>query len=384
MSRIGLVTPRFGNDIIGGSEQLAYHIANMLSHDHEVTVMTSTAVDPFTWAPHRNAGVTEINKNLKVYYFNTLGRTASDNPDKPHDQMSMTESDTYIRNLGPQVPNLYEYLKANESNFDKVFFIPYLFSTTYIGMQQIPPHKRILIPAAHDEAFLHMSAYKVYQYAHWMPFYDDEVAMLQRYLGIPPKKDYTILTPEIWAPRHSPLDDYEKALVFVGRACRGKNVHALIQCVHELRRKYPEYSDLKLNLVGFIEPGIRKVAQYQDWIVQHGPLDNAKKTEVIRRSWALVNPSTLDSFGLVNLEAVKSGTPSIVNRECVPFRRAAEMSGHTILTFVPSDPLTLHQALRVVGDPVSRKRHTQRAQAWVCDRFTSGNMKRSLETAINT
>jgi glycosyltransferase involved in cell wall biosynthesis len=68
-----------------------------------------------------------------------------------------------------------------------------------------------------------------------------------------------------------------------------------------------------LVLVGEGPPG---VVPESPWLIKPGYLPEEDKFAVIRQSIALINPSMLESFSYVVMEAWLSGAPVLVPQEC--------------------------------------------------------------------
>ncbi len=57
--RIAFCVPRYGAEVVGGAETLCRLLAeNLAAHGTPVEVLTTCAVDHFTWADHHPEGTT--------------------------------------------------------------------------------------------------------------------------------------------------------------------------------------------------------------------------------------------------------------------------------------------------------------------------------------
>lgn len=103
--------------------------------------------------------------------------------------------------------------------------------------------------------------------------------------------------------------------IFVGRLVFYKNVEILIEAFKEVIKKIP---DAKLVIVGEgpIKQGLlekTKSLGLQDHIVFKGNVSEEEKISLIHQSRVLLNPSLVEGFGVVILEAFSCAKPVIVS-----------------------------------------------------------------------
>ena len=68
MNKVAIVVQRSHEDIVGGSETLAWHYAQILRNDYEVDLLTTTAIDTSEWANTLPAG-TETRDGVRIVRF---------------------------------------------------------------------------------------------------------------------------------------------------------------------------------------------------------------------------------------------------------------------------------------------------------------------------
>jgi len=165
--RILLVTSRFGDDLLGGAEKLAWEISHRMKPDFEIEVLTTCARDYRTWKNYYPAGKTQtdgivlrrfpVTRERKwerfgvfsgvVFRWNRAVRV----PD-------LIEK-MWLKSQGPSCPELVRYLKDQNSKYDRILFVTYLYYPTVAGIPQVKD-KAVLIPTAHNEPALNLRIYQ--------------------------------------------------------------------------------------------------------------------------------------------------------------------------------------------------------------------------------
>jgi glycosyltransferase involved in cell wall biosynthesis len=229
---------------------------------------------------------------------------------------------------------LYRYILQVADSFDAIFFIPYLFGTTFWG-SLLRPDKSYLIPCLHDESYAYTdvvaSMFRQVCGAIFNAAPEQELA--NRLYGtirggavgmgfVPPsEEEVAALTP--YFEEHFPY------IVYVGRKETGKNAHLLIDYFMESKDTATLPSNLKLVIAGggsFSDLN-RPAALERDDILDVGHLSEVDKKRVIKYAHALCQPSLNESFSIVLMEAWLLGTPIIVHADCEVTRYQATRSG---------------------------------------------------------
>lgn len=323
MRRLGLIVPRYGPDVLGGAETLARRLAEHLPGDEfQVTVLTTCARDLLTWRNEYPAGEASVGGQRVLRFpvdhhrrdarlFRQLDdRACRDEPLTPEEQAAWLENAAHS-------PALYSHLARHGGDYDLLIFLPYLFGTTLYG-STIWPDKSVICPCLHDEA-----------YARFI----DVRAMLRRVRGLMfISKPEQALAEDKLGVRHpaarlvgagvEPFEaDAERFrrkfglagpfLLYAGRLDPAKNLLQLVSHFVAYRQAQPN-GDLKLVLAG---SGPLALPDHPD-IVPLGFLGEQDLRDAYAAATLLCQPSLVESFSLVLMEAWLAGTPALVHGHC--------------------------------------------------------------------
>jgi hypothetical protein len=161
MSRVAIIVQRCHEDVVGGSETLAWHYAQLLSNSYQVDVLTTTAIDTSVWANLLPAG-TETKDGVRLVRFPvTIGRSdywsrlhkrlleefgpfaPTRTQEVPQLPWSIALQEDLIRHQGPYSGPLLRYLNEHWCDYRALIFVTYLYPTTYFGLQQVPPPRTL-------------------------------------------------------------------------------------------------------------------------------------------------------------------------------------------------------------------------------------------------
>ena len=315
--RIALVVPRYGPEIGGGAEGLARWFAQSLAQDHQVTVLTTTALDYMTWAPHYatgsdrdgSVGVLRFPVPVKrdVAAFNRLNEYVLESDDI----ISTEVEERWMVEQGPVSPALLDHLGQHGDGYDAVLFIPYLYATTGLGLPLVAD-RSVLIPALHDEAPAYLSIMRrTFRLAKGIGFLTPEERELagdlfgrcghhRSLLGI------GIDTPQPTTPERDMVPDRPYVL-YVGRIDPSKGSLDLFS--HHRALLHRHHDAPMLVLAG------RAVVEVPDvpWIRHVGYVSEAEKAALIKGAVCSVLPSPYESLSISILEAWSHARPVIVS-----------------------------------------------------------------------
>ena len=154
--KLAFVPPRFGPGVFGGSEAVVREAAfGFAGRGHDVEVITTCALDHYSWANEMPEGLSEEN-GLKVRRFPVVRH-----PSRPALRAQLSIQAGQIPDLDHQVswmgflfsvPALFEYLLREGQGYDAVVFSPYLFWTTSVCLPLVA-ERAVVIPCLHDESY---------------------------------------------------------------------------------------------------------------------------------------------------------------------------------------------------------------------------------------
>jgi glycosyltransferase involved in cell wall biosynthesis len=330
--KIAYVTPRYGEEVVGGAEHAARMLAERL-HDQlqwDIEVFTSCALDAATWQNHFEPGTVEVNR-VRVHRFaSEHGR----HPDflktsaKVHANpklASIEDQKTWIQQQGPFTPSMIPALQ--QSDADLFAFYPYLYYPTVYGIPAVKG-RAVMHPAAHDEIPIRMSLFaSVFAQTNGFVFQTDGERRLVESLF--PLADRPQMTLGLGVdPQNGDVDGFRQQsgigdrpyVVCVGRVDDGKGTRLLAKYFTEYKRRHP--GPLQLALVG---PVMNDQTSTED-IVVTGPVSEVLKWGALRGAKCLVSPSAYEAFSIVLLEAWAARNPAIVNAACLATREHVQKS----------------------------------------------------------
>jgi glycosyltransferase involved in cell wall biosynthesis len=321
--KIAFVVQRYGLEVNGGSEYHCRLIAELLSHNYQVDVLTTKAIDYMTWENFYENEVEYINnvtvrrfptdfpRNVKE--FNEYSQYIFGNPKR-----TFYEEMEWMKKQGPVSFELLDYIKNNHHEYKLFVFFTYTYFTTFIGMQLVP-EKSILVPTAHDEPHIYLSIYKSFFHLprHIMFNTLEEREFIHQQfnngyigsdiVGVGVNIPNEHLTEEQFRKKFNINDPY---IIYVGRIDESKGCKELFE--YYLRYTKENQSNLKLVLMG--KP-VMTVPKHPD-IISLGFVSEEEKYGGISGAKFLIMPSKYESLSMVVLESLALKRPVLVNGEC--------------------------------------------------------------------
>lgn len=336
MEKTGIVTPWFGMDIPGGAEaevrELAIHLQDA---GMELEILT-TCVKEFAsdWSEnyHKEGSYEENGIRIRRFavrkrntrQFDAVNRKLM----KGRIPLSPQEEEIYVKEM-INSPGLYEYIEKHQEEYGLFVFIPYMFGTTYYGIQ-ICPHKSVLIPCFHDESYIYMDVFQeVFRNVAGMIFHaQPEAELAHRVFDL--EKVKTVVPGEgIRTEITCDADRFRKKykipgpfVLYAGRKDHGKNTDLLLKYFVRYKKRNP--GPLRLVLIG---GGDQKLpAGMRRDILDPGYIPEQDKYDAYAAAMLLCQPSSCESFSLVLMESWLCRRPVLVNAACEVTKNFAKLS----------------------------------------------------------
>jgi glycosyltransferase involved in cell wall biosynthesis len=316
--RIAFIVQRYGVDILGGSEYHCRLIAERMSGQHDVEVLTTCARDYITWANEYPEGSEQLNRvtvrrfanahERDIDAFNRYSEWIFHNPHTRDAEMS------WLEQQGPWCPDLLDYLGRHKDSYDAVIFFTYLYAPTVLGLQ-IAPERSILAPTAHNEPAIHLDIYKeMFQRPRAIAFNTAvEKAFLKATFDIRAIAEETVgcgvdLLPHGTQPIRTGRNGLPEGpfLLYGGRIDAGKGCDQLFEFFGAYKE---EGGPATLLLMGTRLMPLPAVP----WVRYAGLLSEAERLRAIEAATIVVVPSPFESLSLLALEGMAVGNPVLCN-----------------------------------------------------------------------
>lgn len=365
--KVAFVVVRYGKDINGGAEYHCQMLAERLTSDYDVDVLT-------TCVRNADTGLNEYREGIE-YWNEVLIRRFKTDPIHPEKEKAYANAAKparkwrrllyRLRLLAPlsylcpiwtykqkdeiQAMNasvfyssaLQQYIKEHRDEY-KAFIAMSLDYSTFYYTAIYAGDKTIAIPTMHyvGISFRSLLTTAISKMAYVGFNTGEEEILGERIFGRALGKhgiiSVGIETSEAadWnttKKKYKLPDDY---LLYVGRITRVK-LYRLLSYFMDYKRRYKE-SSLRLVLVGGVT--IDKI-EHSD-IIYTGYVSDEEKMSILRHAKIVVNPSNGESLSLILLEAMSEGKPMLVNGRCKVLKEHCCKSNFASLYYLTSRDFT--------------------------------------------
>jgi len=383
--RVALVPTRYGPGVVGGSEAVCAEIAlGLSSRGWDVEVLTTCAVDHFTWANALPEGASEEN-GLLVRRFPTV-RDPSRVARRAQDSIEGDEVpslDEQISWLGFQfrAPDLFHHLLQHSQEFDAVVFSPYLFWNTSVCLRAAP-ERSVVVPCLHDETYARLDVLRPvlsdpaavwflsepeHELAHSLGDVSEHHVVTGAGVDVPSSYD-----PEGFRARHG----IERPFVlYAGRREGGKGWHWLLDA-YELAVK----AGVELDLVTIGAGEVHVPAGLAGRVLDLGFVSAAERDDAFAAAAAYVQPSRMESFSRSVMEAWLAGTPVLATADGAVVAWHCKRSGGGLL-FDGAEEL-VEQLLSLSRSPAEARSMAERGRSYVLAEYSWDVVLDRMETSL--
>jgi glycosyltransferase involved in cell wall biosynthesis len=318
---LAFVIPWYADNLGGGAEAECRATAKALqARGLPVEILTTCARDHGSaWVDHHAPGASEegglgvrrfktrprdLERYLRLHWRLQLGGT-----------LTSYEEEDFVRE-SVNSDDLYAYLGAERDRYWYAF-IPYCFGTTWEGAL-VAPERSLLIPCLHDEPFAHLRwTRRVLRAVRRVCFHvPAERALGERMAGADGERFALVgegVDPPPGADPGRFRDKYQVEgpfLLYAGRKAQEKNTPLLVEYFARYRLTHPG-RPLKLVLIG--GGGVRIPARLARDVLDLGFVPPRDKFDAYAAALALCQPSLMESFSIVMMEAWLAGAPVLVH-----------------------------------------------------------------------
>jgi glycosyltransferase involved in cell wall biosynthesis len=314
----------------------------------EIEVLTTCAINHFTWANDLPEGVTEED-GLLVRRFPTV-YTPSRGARRAARAVEQGESPTFNEQLSWlsyrfRVPGLFHHLLRYGHEYRAVVFSPYLFWTTVVCFPVVAD-RAVVIPCLHDEPFAHLAVFRrvlsdpasvwflsepEHQLAHRLGSVAASHAVTGSGVHVPTSYD-----PEGFRVRHGL---HRPFVLYAGRREPLKGWDWLLRTYAELVTR----GDIDLDLVTIGVGPVEPPAAVAGRVIDLGCVDSVERDNAFSAAQAYIQPSRMESFSRTTMEAWLASTVvlTIEESEVVAWHCKRSGGGRTF-----ADKNELEQCLR--------------------------------------
>ncbi len=334
--RCSFVMPWYGEKVPGGAEAEARRTAQELAAQGVRVQILTTCLEGLgsDWDHDQLPAGETKEGGLTVKRFPTAQR----DPDRFNqlntrvcsgEILSRQEEQDFYKNM-VYSPALLDHIAAHPEE-GPFFFIPYLFTSAVWG-PLVHPEKSVIVPCLHDEGYARMQSVKrAFETSRAVVFHVEPEYKLAKALYDLAKTEPLILGEGVdtdWQGDGERFRDKYGIdgpfLLYAGRKDAGKNTPLLTSYFWRYVQDRGGADGLKLYLIGNLPAPIPAGAE--DVIIDLGFVPVQDKYDAYAAADVFIQPSIMESFSIVIMEAWLAGTPVMVHSACAVTRDHAEKS----------------------------------------------------------
>jgi glycosyltransferase involved in cell wall biosynthesis len=386
--RIAIVPPRYGDDVVGGSEAVMREAAHGLAgRGWQVEVLTTCVRDHFTWANDYPPGVFEAD-GVTVRRFPTVHDTNRSARDAVERRIQLglpvtAEEELAWVNGFFRVPGLFHHLVGEAGSYRAIVFSPYLFWTTVVGASAAPD-RTIVVPCLHDETYAYLSVFRpVLARSAQVWFLSEPEHQLAHRLG-PVAPGHRVVGSGVIIPKAYDAAGFRArqglgerpCVLYAGRRERGKGWDDLLAGYTRAVTRLGLDLDLVTVGVGEVHPP----AEVANQVIDLGFLSTGEIGNAFAAAAAYLQPSPNESFSRTVMEAWLAGTPVIASAASEVVAWHCQRSGAGL---VYADDAELAECLALVAEAPEVLRHlAERGREYVLSNYTWSAVLDRMEAGL--
>jgi glycosyltransferase involved in cell wall biosynthesis len=383
---VAFVVPRSGPGVVGGAEAVAAEAARGLAaRGWDVEILTTCAVDHYTWANDLPPGTTtEGGVTVRRWALVHDGTRAGMRAQRRIQAGVVPGLDEQVSwlSLRFQVPGLFHHLLRHGARYQAVVFAPYMFWTTTVCLPVVA-ERAICMPCLHDETYARLDVIRPvladpasvwflsepeHELAHRLGPVAGRHAVVGAGVDVPAGYQ-----PAAFRRRHGLERPF---LLFAGRREADKGWPWLLQTFDEAVTAAGVDFDLVTTGVGEVEVPDRLAGR----VVDLGFLPEDELGDAFAAATAYAQPSRMESFSRTIMESWLAGTPVLAwdRSEVVAWHCRRSGGGRTF-----ADSGALADCLRwLVAAPDQAAAMAERGRRYVLSEYTWPAVLGRMEESI--
>lgn len=371
---IAFAPARFGPGLVGGAEIVLREMAlGLQARGWDVEVLTTCAVDHFSWANELPAGV-DKEDGLRVRRFPVVVGDTSERAVLEHAilsgaALSLREQHRWM-NGGMRVPELWHHLLDHAADYRAIVFTPYMFWVSFAG-SQVAPERSLLWTCLHDEPYARLELFQPVLTGVAGLFFQTEPEHDLAHRLFPGLAPHAVVGCGVEVP-----ESYEAAgfrerhgidrpfLLYAGRREGAKGWDELLEAFASATVRH----DLPFALATMGRGEFTVPFEIADRVIDLGFLPEAERDAAYAAATAYLQPSRYEAFSRTVMEAWLAGTPVIANAGSEVVAWHCERSGAGL---VYDDAAEFEQCLLLLADAPQAAAELARAgRAYVLEHYT--------------
>jgi glycosyltransferase involved in cell wall biosynthesis len=328
--RVSFVIQRYGEEVAGGAERHCRWLAERLCRTHEVSVLTTCALDYITWQNHYPPGPAKVGmvpvtrypvrKPRRQVRFALVSDRVFNEDHRPEEEVS------WVKENGPDSPALLRAIAARR-DVDLFVFYCYRYAQTFFGLPGVKD-RAVLVPTAEEDPAIHLPVFAPFFRSPRGILYltPEEQELIEEVSGNSAVRSAVIGSGVEIPSGYQKLDPRRRFdlpgeyLLYVGRIDRNKGVDQLLHYYRELRQEQDSVPLLVLagtRVLKVDDPHVRVL----DFVTEE------EKFALLEGCRVLMMPSPYESLSIVVLEAWALGRPVLANARCRVLEGQCQRSG---------------------------------------------------------